>query len=260
MIAKAPPPQIWLPPKPAIVRAVPAPERRSTFPFPFFAPNIAEKDPYFANVLLLLLGEGTNGSTDIIDSSGYARSMTRVVVNSTPVISTAQAPPGAASSIYCNGSRLTTPYDAAWIVGTNDLTIEAWVYPTGANTILFSRSFSGNNYFHIHFDGSNRAAWSINNGTGGPRFLASNPTPQNQWSHLACERVGNDWAFYHNGAPNGGGSFTVDLNSTNTTAIGVGGLGHSSFQNFVGYFNLRVTMGVARYGGAFTPPTSFPLG
>jgi hypothetical protein len=69
--------------------------------------NVASSgDPSFASVLLLLHGDGTNGSTTFTDSSSYARTMARTA--GTPTISTSQQVFGTGSILGAGSTQITT--------------------------------------------------------------------------------------------------------------------------------------------------------
>lgn len=111
-------------------------------------------------VQLLLRGEGTNGSTTILDSSANNFSMT----NSGAVISTAQFAVGT-SSIFYNGAGsaagagtyAVTPISPALYCASNaDWTISFYIYVTSAPAVAYTivgmgNSNSGNGYTSINF-------------------------------------------------------------------------------------------------------------
>ena len=73
-------------------------------------------DEYFNDVSLLLYGDGTNGSTAIVDSSSNAHAIT---VNGDAQISTAQSKFGGASMYFDGtGDYITAPSDSSFDFGT----------------------------------------------------------------------------------------------------------------------------------------------
>jgi hypothetical protein len=214
-----------------------------------FATSAGPTDPDFANVSLLLHGDGTNGSTTILDSSSSPKTVTAV---GDAQISTAQSKFGG-SSIEFDGSGdvLTIPANTAFNFGTGDFTIEAWVYHTGStNQAIFSCS-------PCHFV----------YGIGGKLrfFSASSPSVidatvsyiSNAWAHVAVVRSGTNVTLYQNGVSVGSGTSTRNYGGSSNVSIGAY-VGTASFWD--GYIDdLRVTKGVARYTSNFTPPTApFP--
>src|SRR5690554_1699309 len=97
--------------------------------------NPKEVDPYFASVVLLLHGDGTDGSTTITDNSGSAHSPT---VNGNSQIDTAESQFGGASVLFDgSGDYLEYADSADWDFGTGDFTVEFWMrrnaWPTSGN-------------------------------------------------------------------------------------------------------------------------------
>jgi len=218
------------------------------------APDLG--DPYYGNVTLLLKGDGTNNSTTFIDNSCLPRSITR---NGDTKISTTQSKFGG-SSMYFDGSGdyLTATDSNAFIFGTGDFTIEAWIYPviTSDHNPIFSTAeptdyqgvwFGTNAAINLHVALGN-GSWVVNVGTCGALTL-------NTWQHVALTRSGNTFRTFVNGVQ----TWTVDNslslpNSNNAARVG----GRPSYSQFFnGYIDdLRVTKGIARYTSNFTPPTT----
>jgi hypothetical protein len=85
-----------------------------------------ETDPYRSQVSLLLHGDGTNGSTTIVDSSPSPKTVTAV---GDAQISTAQSKFGGASIAFDgNGDYLDASSSNQYAIGTEDFTVEGWVY------------------------------------------------------------------------------------------------------------------------------------
>ena len=84
--------------------------------------SYAPVDEEFDKVSLLLHGDGTNGSTTIIDSSSSPKAVTAV---GDAQISTAQSKFGGASIAFDGaGDWLTTPASNNFAFGIGDFTIE----------------------------------------------------------------------------------------------------------------------------------------
>jgi hypothetical protein len=223
-------------------------------------------DPDFANVSLLLHGDGTNGSTTIVDSSPSPKTVTAF---GDAQISTAQSRFGGASIVFDgSGDYLSATPDADYAVGTGDFTVEAWIYPTSFpityNTVAATRGLAGN---------INAWSWSVKD-DGTLMVYTSNFAYQgtdtgavalNTWSHVALVRSGTSLQVYVDGVANRATPATVANDFTDETLwIGTtGGVatgGGSGGDPFTGYIDdLRITKGVARYTSNFTPPTApFP--
>lgn len=209
-------------------------------------------DPNFANVSLLLHGDGANGSTSFPDSSVNSFS---VSAYGNAQVSTVSPKFGTGSiSLDGSGDYLTVSQNSAFNFGTGNFTVEAWVVrntsTTGYETIL-GFDVAGGLLFQIF---QNQLDFGIRNTASN---LSGTTVPANQWVHLAITRQGSTVFMFQNG------SLVRTLNDTtnftNATQLIVGGYSTSAGL-FNGYIDeLRVTKGVARYTSSFTPPTeAFP--
>ena len=215
-------------------------------------------DPYYGYTSLLLHMDGTNASTNFVDSGPNALAVTAV---GNAQISTTQSKFGGASG-YFDGSAgyLSPPASSGFSFGTGNVTIEAWVYPTTttgnfgiyatsagggpvAKFVVFLDSLSPNCHFYGLTNGNNIYT------------KATSTVAVNQWSHIAFVRSGTTWTWYINGVASGSGTNSTAITfSTQPTYIGYGG--QAFFNYFNGYVDdLRITK-YARYSANFTPPTT----
>jgi hypothetical protein len=215
----------------------------------------------FGSVSLLLHGDGTNGSTTIIDSSPSPKTVTAV---GNAQISTAQSKFGGASIAFDGtGDYLTTPSNSSIHVLGSDFTLEAWIRTNAAQndfTILSTYNDAGSNTVgYIVRLTSTAFRWFV--GKGGPSSVVEDRTfafTSGQWYHIAVTSSSNVGRIFIDGSLQGA---TFDnsgtVNSTQTLQIG---RTHTSTLDFNGYIDdLRITKGVARYTANFTPPTApFP--
>ena len=223
-------------------------------PFQFAAAG--PTDPDFANVSLLLHGDGTNGSTTIVDSSSSSKTVTAF---GNAQISTAQSKFGG-SSIAFDGSDdyLTGPSnDADFNFGTGDFTIEAFAYPVEprTGTIFCYRSNNSDGVIVIQ----NIGQWFAKVGY---TSVAAGTVTVNSFSHIAAVRASGVLTLYVNGTSVGSNSNATDNitgSASHVVRIGAPSESTSSLQ-WNGYIDdLRITKGVARYTANFTPPTApFP--
>jgi hypothetical protein len=220
-------------------------------------------DPDFANVSLLLHGDGTNGSTAIIDSSSSPKTVTAV---GNAQISTAQSKFGGSSFAF-DGSgdwlRLQTGV-ADYNFGSGDFTIEAWVYRLNTNTAAIYvgqsdlGSAAGSN---VILYVSAAATSDVYVGSGSYGVASPNPST-NTWAHVALCRSGGTLRSFLNGsvvaANTSLGTNSVNIGSAaNPPTIGALNNNGSPLNGYIDDF--RITKGVARYTAAFTPPTApFP--
>jgi hypothetical protein len=248
-------------------------------------------DQYYNNVNLLLRLTGSNGSTSFVDNSSSPKTMT---ANGNAQISTAQTK-FSGGSLYLdgNGDYLTTPNTTSLLLGTNDFTIECFLYLTQNGTTAVGETYApliqlGNYFaensnsrvfysFIYNVQAGNRLSFATKGGNsfGVPDYygVSSNAIniPLNTWAHVAVTRTSNQIKFWYNGSLVGTDSTyswnSINLNVTpganNNLYIGRQS-GFSSVDGAVWHFpgylsNIRITNGVARYTGNFTPATSqFP--
>jgi len=224
--------------------------------------KVAQDPHLYTNTVLLLKGDGTNGSTTILDSSKVAGSPKTVTAIGNAQISTAQSKFGGASIAFDGtGDYLNIPSSVDFQFGTGNFTIETW---------LFTRSLS---FFQVILD--MRPA----EGNGAYIFLALNYTPgellyyvntseriitttsaiaTNTWTHIAVSRLGTSTKMFVSGVQVGVWTDSTDY------LISSPRIGQSKFASFPDTFDgyiddLRITKGVARYTANFTPPTApFP--
>lgn len=218
-------------------------------------------DPNFSNVSLLLHGDGTNGSTTIIDSSPSPKTLT---VSGNAQISTAQSRFGGASLFFDGSGDFITISNSETLSDfdfhAGDFTAEAWVFPrvnSGVICIAAKRpatSATGWLFSDIDFSGFIDGAWR--------QSVITAPRPTlNQWTHVALIRSGNDFRLFHNGTQVGN-TYTQSgiLQNLVTQPVRIGMVGGTTEIPTNGYIDeLRITKGVARYTASFTPPTApFP--
>jgi len=219
-------------------------------------------DPYFANVSLLLHGDGANGTTTIVDSSPSPKTVTAV---GNAQISTAQSKFGGASIAFDGtGDYLTSPSNAAFNYAAENFTIEGWFRLNNISslqTVVSQASFNGSTVdgYAIRINNSKLGVPYYNN-TGGPIFAVGDVSTlsSNTWYHFALTREGNVFRLFLNGALESTVTSSISIASNKTLYIGEweGFTG----RNINGYIDdLRITKGVARYTSNFTPPTApFP--
>ncbi len=156
-------------------------------------PEIQTLDPYFGNVVLLLSGNGANGSTVFSDNSFFKRPVTPF---GNAQISTAQSKFGS-SSIYMDGAPAS--YVLADLTSVHrqfnmDWEIEGWVYRLSATWMAMAhiRSVLGmspdNLGVHIHVQAN--GALTVDNGVTGTASSAAGVVPTSAWSFVRVKRSG----------------------------------------------------------------------
>jgi len=224
-------------------------------------------DVHSGNVSLLINANGINGTTKIGDLSQSAKAIS--IVGDTK-IATGQSKFGGSSLLFDgNGDYLSIASTPDFGFGTQDFTIEMFVNPivspaAGQNiTLLDSRGSMGYSPFTVSLYGNTTGTTlGFFAGNNNAYITTSSPTiPLNSWTHLAWVRQNGIINLYVNGnkctlsAGSETSSGAVNLGSTLPLKIGIAA--DVSTGAYSGYIDdLRITKGVARYSGNFTPPTS----
>jgi hypothetical protein len=230
-------------------------------------------DPYFTSTMLLLRGDGFNGSQNntFVDSSNNNFAITR----NGNVTQGSFSPYGNRWSVYFDGTGdyLTTPDNAAFDFGTGAFTIECWAYISGnsapdfgneRNATLFSNYPTSGTIdgYALGINGSSTTTGTglvFTNWVGGVQYQITAPTTvaQASWHHIAVSRDGTTTRLFLNGSQVGSGTLG-NQNVNSSFNVNIGHLGYINYlQAFNGYIsNLRVLKGTALYTSNFTPPTS----
>jgi hypothetical protein len=220
----------------------------------------SEKNPvdlFRSNVSLLLHGDGTNGSTTIVDSSPTPKTVTAV---GDAKISTAQSKFGGASIAFDGiDSYLSVPSVSSTTLGASDFTVELWVYPTtNTGEFLFWNANAG--AYGLRLNWNNGTLFFLASLNGTSHFVNSGVTTLtiNTWTHLAISRYGSVLDVYKNGTRvYQATTFTGTMVEGSQNIIGARTVSPIFFTGYID--DLRITKGVARYTANFTPPTApFP--
>lgn len=203
---------------------------------------------YDENTLLLLHGENFK------DYSKFARTIT----NNGVTVSTAKSKFGG-SSLYFNGSScllLSPPLQFY----SGDFTIDWWEYVTNSGSkARFSSAYSDATFGGIllGYGGTavyassslHNSSWSLINGT----TMFSNTL--NAWVHWAVVRSGNTLTTYRNGTKFAQTSISGSIYSGTDYPSAIGDYRSGDHAHFIGYIDEFRISNIARWTGAFTPPT-----
>lgn len=210
-------------------------------------------DPSFAQVVLALNCNGSDGSTVFTDLKG--KSVTGV---GNARISTAQSKFGG-SSLFLDGTgdKLTVPASIDWYLGAT-YTIELWMYPTAlpgsgnsCRVVLIGNN-DVNTSLTLEISTSGGLVLAIPKSATVPFVTHSGIVRLNEW-HLYTFSVQAGYArlFVDGGLVSSGLVTTQVSTSGNGLVIGFDTPGTVNF-NYLGFIDdLRITKGVARYFDSF---------
>lgn len=223
-------------------------------------------DPSFTNVSLLLHGDGTNGSTTIVDSSPSPKAITAL---GNAKISTAQSKFGGSSILFDgNGDKLTIPQSSDFEFGTGDLTIEFWALKSsngvnGYDPVFINQRTATLPGFIVELSSNRGMFIYFNSGGSTLACTASTTVNDGAWHHWAVCRSNGTWFLFKDGT-----SLTKSTDTIGSANILAYSPGHfiGSYQqdsvnyDFNGYIDdFRITKGIARYTANFTSPSApFP--
>jgi hypothetical protein len=199
----------------------------------------------------LLHMNGSNGSTTFTDSGGAGISVTafgNAQVNTTD-------PKYGSGSLLLDGSGdyLQTAPSSILQLGTEDFTVECWVYvyPGNGNDGLFTFGGDGSGLAVEIFNGNWRVSQAGSNGT------AMGGVTTGSWQHLAVTRSGSSLRLFIDGTQLGSTINSTDNFTDNQLKIGY--YYNSNYAINAKVDEFRVKKGTALYTSAFTPPTGpFP--
>lgn len=219
-------------------------------------------DPNFASVQLLLHMNGSNGSTTFTDASGSPKTVTAA---GNAQISTTQSKFGGASGSFDGSGDYLTATGASLEVGSGNFTIEGWFYfnslQTGIRTLWAHRSSNTGIGGPLLTHSSGAIALYIAQSAGSWQVLGFSPgltVSATTWHHIALVRDGNTIRTFLDGAAGTTTTFTGSVHTSGDFSLMAGA--QDGTQEVDGYCDeFRLTVGVARYTSAFTPPTAaFP--
>ncbi len=206
---------------------------------------------------LLMHFDGDNGSTVFIDEAGNTVTRTGGAQIDTEFYVFG----GSSLLLGSSGDTLRVPYAVSLDIGTADVTLEMRIRRAsgGANQVLIdfrgtSASFSSGWVMYVSSD--NKLA--IYNGVTNTNFVSELTVPVGEFCAVAADREGAQWRLYVNGVASG--IFSSSANwATHSTGIKIGAQ-HDGANQFLGHIDeLRLTKGLARYRGSYTPASEpFP--
>jgi hypothetical protein len=219
------------------------------------AAGASPADPYFSSTSLLLLGNGTNGGQNntFVDSSTNNFTVTRNGNTTQGSFSPFSAPDGRWSNYFDGGSdRISNASASVMDFGTNNFTVEMWVFLTStANQMFFEGPSNSGFQFFLE-------SGVIKSGVSGSAPVVTYTLPSgfaNAWHHMCVVREGtgsNQTSLYVDGVRQSQGTLSANITTTGFQ------ISRTSSYLVFGYIsNFRVVKNSAVYTGAsFTVPTA----
>jgi len=209
------------------------------------------------NVSLLLNGDGSDGSTAISDLSSNSLSLT---IEGNTQIDTAIKKYGTGSIKFDgNSDYIQLPNDDVLSMGTDDFTVELWVYSESSANDGFFRRFvtlapdapSSIQIGHIRSSAASGGFVSYYASSG--LSITSTTDIRNAWHHVAVVRSSGTVALYVDGTSEGTPITDTNNKIYNDPKIGSYNGTSGDMQGYID--DLRITKGAAVYTTNFTPPT-----
>lgn len=226
--------------------------------------NSGSTDPYWDYVVLLMHGQ------TMTDSSSYHHTMT---AHGSAAVSSTESKFGGSSLFFPNtgGNYISTPGAAEFDIGNQPFTIEAHVrtdtVEPSFGTVMAQWSLSGRLVWVLGQTVSRKVFFYYTPASSGtPVFSAETATgvlPISDWAHLAVTSDSTHLRIFVDGVVQYETAIALDLVNGANQKVTVGGVDYDTNGDWDdGYIDeARITIGVARYTAAFTPPTAaFPDG
>ena len=228
-----------------------------------------------SSVVLMLHGDGVDGSTTIVDSSTTTPKTVTAVAGAQ--LDTAQMKFGISSILFDGtGDYLTVPDSTDWYFADQPFTIDTWVrfndFSSPPYQGICGQHVDDNNFWYLRFDSvsatENILRFVIVSGgvTKASYFTQSlevngNPIPTfsiNTWYHIELVRTGTNVYIFINGGNRA--LTTITAISTNevpnlAAVLEIGAVfNHATVMN--GWLDeFRISKGIARHTASFTPMT-----
>jgi len=189
----------------------------------------------------------------IVDTSLTPKALT---ITGSAAVSAAQAKYGTGSIHITNQGTdrvaVTSPGSSFQFAG--DFCMEGWFYPTsiaGEGSFIIINNTANTAFLLINITAANKFNVYIN--AGSVTFSNVGSWTANQWQHLALARSGTTVTFYVNGVVISSTTAAGTLGYSSPNVAGMAG-GGGAAGDWYGD-DIRISS-VARYTGAFTPPTA----
>lgn len=216
-------------------------------PYQFGTP--AGGDPYYANVSSLLNMNEADGTTFTDAKAG----ITWDAIGNAQIISNWYVGDGSGDYLV-----LSSGSSSVFQMGTGDFTIEGFLQTTSNDIVMTDMRATGFEGIVVFLQGATGFPGAFNNGGPGSdtSVVGNVNAADNAVHHYAFSRVSGTMYVCLDGSVIGSGSMPNDMNDAGFCFHGATNSGTLSFNGKLR--GLRITKGVGRYSGSFTPPT-WPL-
>ena len=167
------------------------------------------------------------------------------------------------ASLRSNGTSQGHNVGSTKYIGTGDFTIEFWINPvTGghggawARMLTIGANNSNGSLFIVSQGSTDPMTVSVDSYNGGyNRLIDSSVTvPNDTWSHICLQRASGTYTLFIDGVSRGTSTSTVGNDITGRDVHFL--QNNTNGEIFFGSMDeFRLTVGVARYSGNFSPPT-----
>jgi len=210
---------------------------------------------------LLMHYEGSQGSTIFTDEIGHA-----ITPMGNAHIDTSTSKFGVSSVAFDGTEDCVLVEDSPdWHFGTEDFTIEFWIrlnniLPINSSAFIISQSKNSNNEWYLFLQ-NNAGGYYWNFGVRPSGIAITSPTTiePNTWYHISLVRDNNTWRIYQDGTQLG--EDYINSNSVPDIAADIAiGAFYRGATGLTGCLDgnideVRISKGVARWTGEFTPPS-----
>jgi hypothetical protein len=222
-------------------------------------------DVYWPFVSMLLHGDSPQQFNQDISTNVFPITAVGAVQASTRTPFTGG--PSSYGSGYFNGSTgyLTVPDNAAFTLGTNDFTVEAWIYATatgqvaicGQTNAAYATANTSMTFYRLT-DGRIACFVAYNSGSSF-ELITTLTAPLSTWTHVAAVRDGATLRVYVSGVQSATATISTGVVNDSASLFAIGRPGDFAGQYFPGYIsNFRLVNGTCLYpsGTTFIPPTT----
>ena len=209
-----------------------------------------DKDPYWANVTLLMHFDG-----NIVDVKGGA-------FDTAGTVGFAAGRFNQAMQLTSGDSGAVEPDVRTAMDLPADFTIEGWMQPTGSGVFInrFDTGGGGPGWQIELLSTGKLSFYQYANGGSYPISGVGPNVMDGQWHHVAVSRQGSTLRLFVDGVQAGTGASSANYTSNVARlSIGFQVQGNSRYPMRGLIDDVRITKGVARYTANFTPPAAeFP--